>query len=219
MINEVFDQNLINFVVTKFSQINTNLRNLLEQKGNNSSKLNLELNKLLRISIYNSLEFEFNIPTINSLAPLQARFNFTFQDSQNFARSRYMFYQINTISLLYFCFEQFVDSLIEESKLNPSLVEPSFRNKFNVLINESSLAKQKEFRDCIVVFKILRHSFHDGGIYHGENQEFKFGNIEFVFTNGKAIPLSTSAFIFIIEIMINLVIDLANSNKFSKYFN
>ncbi len=219
MSTEIFDQNLINFVVTKFSQINTNIQNLLTSKGNKGTKLHNELNKLFRISIYNSLEFEFNVPTLNSLAPLQARFNFTFQDSQNFAHSRYMFYQINTISLLYFCFEQFVDSLIEESKLSPNLAEPSFKNKFNVLINESSLVKQKEFRDCVVVFKILRHSFHDGGIYHGENQEFKFGNIEFIFTNGKAIPISTSAFIFIIETMINLVIDLVNSNKFSKYFN
>lgn len=217
---EIIDNNLINSTKNKFTQICIDIQRLMIEKNTtNENQLHIELNKLLRVMMYNSLEFEYNVPTTNMMFPLQSRFNFNFIDAQRFAASRYMFFQLNTISLIYFCLEQYADLLLDKLNLDQKLTDKTFRNKFNILIHEATITNQNEFREYIFVFKLLRGSFHKGGIYNGEYHQFSFGNISFDFIDGKAVSLSTSAFIFILDKMIQLILDLSRSKKFTELFD
>ena len=168
--------------------------------------------------MYNQLEFEYNYPKSDSIVMLQARYNLDFNDAQRFTASRYMFFKINFISILYFTLEQFSDNLLLDSKLDNTLSEHTFRNKYNLLMSESKVNDFSDKKDIITVFKLLRGSFHAGGIYHGEYAVYKFGNIKYEFIDNKSPELNSDSLFFLIESIIEIIITITKSDKFKEYF-
>ncbi len=219
MEQEFFDINNFNIHQNKFNSMLTKIQKLMVKIGNDpSNKVNGNLNQLLRVIIFNQLEFEYNYPKSDSLVMLQARYNMSFRDAQNFSMSRYMFFKINFISILYFTLEQYADNLLINDKLIDKLTERNFRNKFRLLLSESKVSEFKKNEEIMTVFKFLRSTFHKGGIYHGENKKYNFGSIEFEFIENQSPGVTTESLLFLIENICQIIIEITESKRFLKFF-
>lgn len=217
--SEVFDSTNFNFHQNKFNNILGKIQTIIVDTGNNTTiTLNSNLNQLLRVLMYNQLEFEFNYPKADSIVMLQSRYNLTFQDAQKFTASRYMFFKINLISILYYTLEQYSDNLLLTSNLNDKLNEKTFRNKYSLLLSESKVKEFKNKNDIVSVFKFIRASFHAGGIHHGEHQVYQFGNIKYEFIDNKSPELTTESLLYLIEKIVDIIFEITKSEKFFKFF-
>ena len=141
---------------------------------NPKNELQKNLNTFLRIYMYNYLELEYNYPSEHQIPILMKRFNLNQKDSISMIASRNMFFQISFISLFYFNLENISKSITKISELEDELLDKKFKSRFNLILDKSKIATPNEYKKLIYVFSVFRNTFHNHGIYMGNQNQLMF---------------------------------------------